>query len=142
MGLLLNTAGDLMTKDMEKAETLQAFFAAIFIGMTDLQEFQASETSGKTLEQRKLTFSGEESGYGTFKKTQQTGLWVLMGSTRVLRKMDGLVNPHSIIFERSWQAAEATEDWWKASVVLIFKKRKGEDLRDYRLVSLTLIPGR
>ena len=46
-GLLLNVAGDVMTKDMEKAETLHALFASIFTGMTDLQESQARETSGK-----------------------------------------------------------------------------------------------
>lgn len=47
MGLLLNVAGGLMTKDMEKAKALHAPFGSIFTGMTDYQESQAPETSGK-----------------------------------------------------------------------------------------------
>ena len=47
---------------------------------------------------------------------------------------------HSIIFGRSWQPGQVTEDCKKANVSPIFKKDK-EDSGKYRLVSLTLIPG-
>ena len=47
MGLLLNGAGNLVTKDMEKAEAANVFFASVFTVNTDLQESQAPETRAK-----------------------------------------------------------------------------------------------
>ncbi|KAK4818113.1 hypothetical protein QYF61_006200 [Mycteria americana] len=44
-------------------------------------------------------------------------------------------------FGRSWQLGEVAEDWRKANVTPILKGKK-EDLGNYRLVSLTLIPRR
>lgn len=41
-------AEDQMTKDMDKAKVLSAFFASVFMEMTTLQESQAPEPSGKT----------------------------------------------------------------------------------------------
>lgn len=48
---------------------------------------------------------------------------------------------HSIIFGRSWQPGQVTEDWKKANVSPIFEKDKKEDSGKYRVVSLILIPG-
>lgn len=45
MGLLLRGAGDLVTKDMEKAEVINSFFALVFTGKTSWQQFQTCETS-------------------------------------------------------------------------------------------------
>ena len=47
----------------------------------------------------------------------------------------------SIIFGRSWQMGEMPEDRRIASVTPVFKKGKKADLGNYRLVSLTSIPG-
>ena len=38
VGLLLNGAGDLVTKDALKADVLNAFLASVFTGMTSLQD--------------------------------------------------------------------------------------------------------
>lgn len=45
VGLLLRGAGDLVTKDMEKAEVINSFFALVFTGKTSCQQFQTRETS-------------------------------------------------------------------------------------------------
>lgn len=42
-GLLLSGAGNLVTKDMEKAEVLNTFFASVFTSKIGLQESQDLE---------------------------------------------------------------------------------------------------
>lgn len=44
VSLLLNRAGVLVTRDMEKAEVI---FALVYAGKTNLWELQAPEASGK-----------------------------------------------------------------------------------------------
>lgn len=46
VGMLLNGAGNLVTKAMEKAEELSAFFALLFTGMMSLQQSQTAKTRG------------------------------------------------------------------------------------------------
>jgi len=53
-----------------------------------------------------------------------------------------LLEPLSIIFERSWRTGEVSEDWRKANVTPVFKKGKKEDPGNCRPVSLTSIPGK
>ena len=61
---------------------------------------------------------------------------------QVLRELaDVITKPLSIIFERSWRIGDVPEDWRKASVTQVFKMGKKKDLGNYRLVSLTSIPG-
>jgi len=62
---------------------------------------------------------------------------------RVLRELaDVIAETLSIIFERFWRTGEVPKDWRKAIVTPIFKKGKKEDPENYRLVSLTSIPGK
>jgi len=62
---------------------------------------------------------------------------------RVLRELaDVIAETLSIIFERPWRTREVPEDWRKANVIPIFKKDKKEDPGNYRLVSLTSLPGK
>ncbi|GAB0178858.1 mitochondrial enolase superfamily member 1 [Grus japonensis] len=55
---------------------------------------------------------------------------------------DVIARPLLIIFVQSRQLGEVPENWRKANVTPNFKKGKKEEPGIYKLVSLTLIPGK
>ena len=61
----------------------------------------------------------------------------------MLRELaDVIAEPLFIIFERSWSTGEVPEGWRKANGTPAFKKGKKEVPGDYRLISLTFVPGK
>ncbi|KAJ7419527.1 hypothetical protein WISP_53496 [Willisornis vidua] len=62
--------------------------------------------------------------------------------TRILRELTNVTKPLSMIFERSLESGDIPADWKLANIVPIFKKGKKEDPENYRLASLTSVPGK
>ena len=115
MGTLLNGAGYLLTKDTEKANLLNGFFASVFIGKVFLQESHVPETRGKVWNKKDLSLVEEAQGrehlnkLDTHKDMGPDGM-----HTQVVREMtDVIVRPLAIVFERSWGLGEVSEDWSK-----------------------------
>jgi len=74
----------------------------------------------------------------TYQSTGPNGIQL-----RVLRELaDVIAETLSIISERFWRTGQKSEDWGESNNTLVFKKGKKEDPGNYRLVSLTSVPGK
>ncbi|KAK4824987.1 hypothetical protein QYF61_022513 [Mycteria americana] len=132
---LVDRGGNTVTKDEEKAEVLNAFFASVFISRADC----SMGTQPLELEDR----DGDQNGAPIIQgEMTLTSLWGLMRCTRVLKELaDVLTKPLSIIYQQSWLTGEVPADWRLANVMPVFKKGRKEDPGNYRPVSLTSVLG-
>ena len=60
MGPLWKETGDLVTRDMEKAEVLNDFFASVFTSKGSSHTAQVAESKGKNLEKEDLPAVSED----------------------------------------------------------------------------------
>ncbi|KAK4831113.1 hypothetical protein QYF61_015416 [Mycteria americana] len=117
---LVDGGGNTVTKDEEKAEVLNAFFASVFNSRAN----SSLGTQPPELEDR----DGD-----------QTGAPIIQGEMELA---EVLTKPLSIIYQQSWLTGEVPVDWRLANVTPIFRKGQKEDPGNYRPGSLTSVPGK
>ncbi|KAK4810592.1 hypothetical protein QYF61_007329 [Mycteria americana] len=136
----IGCGGNIATKDEEKAEVLNAFFASVFNSRASYpQGIQPPELEDRDGEQNKPPIIQEEAvndllrHLDTHKSMGPDGI-----HPRVLRELaEELAKPLSIIYQQSWLTGERL-----ANVTPIFKKSRKEDPGNYRPVSPTSVLGK
>ncbi|CAM5131267.1 unnamed protein product [Natator depressus] len=141
VGPFLDEGGNLVTEDVEKANVLNAFFASVFTNKVSSQTTALGSTAWGGGDQPSVEKEVVRDYLEKLDEHKSMGPDAL--HPRVLKELaDVIAEPLAIIFENSWRSGEVPDDWKKANVVPIFKKGKEEDPGNYRLVSLTSVPGK
>ncbi|KAK4816200.1 hypothetical protein QYF61_012665 [Mycteria americana] len=143
---LVDGGGNTVTKDEEKAEVLNAFFASVFISRANCSMgTQPLELADRDGDQNgaPVVIQGEI----VSDLLHHVDIHKSMGPDeihpRVLKELaDVLTKPLSIIYQQSWLTGEVPADWRLANVTPIFKKGWKEDPGNYRPVSLISVPGK
>ncbi|PKU33840.1 rna-directed dna polymerase from mobile element jockey-like [Limosa lapponica baueri] len=137
--------GNIATKDEEKAEILNAFFASTFTSQPSYpQGIQPPALEDKDGEENNPPIIQEEVVNDLLLHLDLHKSMGLDGiHPRALRELAGeLTKPLFIIYQQSWSTGEVPDDWRVANVMPIYKKGRKEDLGNYRPVSLTSVPGK
>ncbi|KAK4816911.1 LOW QUALITY PROTEIN: hypothetical protein QYF61_024921 [Mycteria americana] len=121
---LVDGGGNTVTKDEEKAEVLNAFFASVFNSRANCS-------------------LGTQPPESEYRDGDQNGAPIIQGEMVILKALaEVLTKPLSTIYQQSWLTGEVPVDWRLANVTPIFEKGRKEDPGNYRPVSLTSVPGK
>ncbi|KAK4824299.1 LOW QUALITY PROTEIN: hypothetical protein QYF61_013044 [Mycteria americana] len=138
---LRDAGGNIVTKDEEKAEVLNAFFASVFNSKTSCSlGTQPPELEDRDREQNEAPIvQGEMVSDLLHHLDTHKSMGPDEIHPRVLRELvEVLTKPLSILYQQSWLTREVPVDWRST----IYKKDQKEDLGNYRPVSLTSVPGK
>ncbi|KAK4823236.1 hypothetical protein QYF61_000096 [Mycteria americana] len=142
---LVDRGGNTVTRDEEKAEVLNAFFASVFnsrancsLGTQPLDlEDRDGDQNGAPIIQGEMV-SDPLHHLDTHKSMGPDEIHL-----RVLKELaEELTKRLSIIYQQSWPTGEVPADWRLVNVTPIFKKGWKEDRGNYRPVSLTSVLGK
>ncbi|XP_071886556.1 uncharacterized protein [Anas platyrhynchos] len=142
---LLDAGGNLVTRDEEKAEVLNAFFTSVFRDNTvcslDTQYPELVEGDGE--QNVALTIHKEMVADLLWHLNVHKSMGLDGIHPGVLRELaEELAKPLTIIYQQSWLLREVPVDWRLANVTPIYKKGRRADPGNYRPVSLTSVPGK
>ncbi|KAK4819995.1 hypothetical protein QYF61_017374 [Mycteria americana] len=142
---LLDARGNIVAKDEEKAEVLNAFFASVFNSKTSCSPgTQLPELEDRDREQNEAPITQGEMVSDLLHHLDTHRSMGLDGiHPRVLRELaEVFTKTLSILYQQSWLTTEVPVDWRLANVMPIDKKGWKENPGNYGPVSLTLVPGK
>jgi len=118
VGPLRKEAGDLVTRDVEKDEVLNDFFASVFNRKCSSHTAQVAEGKGGDWENEEPLTVGEDEVQDCLRNLKvHNSMELDEMHLRVLKELaDEVAKPLSIVLERLWRSGEVPTDWRRGNI--------------------------